>query len=160
MNILAPGTATDAIEVGRHPFKILLDLSLGDFIAQMSGFAQLLSDLVKSPKHGSSRSDEQPVDSIPETIENQLSHDRLRLDDGWCCAPSSRVTNSLVSRPGAGSVIAVLMEGAVFEHGVDDVAAAPSQAGDGGVVALSLCPFLLVVGLRGRLVAAGGSRRI
>lgn len=87
MNILAPGTATDAIEVGRHPFKILLDLSLVDFIAQMSGFAQLLSDLVKSPGHGSSRSDEQPVDSIPETIENRLSHDRLRLDDDWCCAP-------------------------------------------------------------------------
>lgn len=41
----------------------------------------------------------------------------------------------------------LVVEGAVSEHGVDDVAAAPGQVDDGGVVFLPLAAFLLVVGL-------------
>jgi hypothetical protein len=40
-----------------------------------------------------------------------------------------------------------LVEGAVAENGVNDVATAPSETDDGGVVLLSLVAFLLVVGL-------------
>ena len=43
----------------------------------------------------------------------------------------------LVKRPGG----FFLVEGAVFEHGVDDVAAAPGEADDGGVVFLPFGAF-------------------
>ena len=48
-----------------------------------------------------------------------------------------------------------LVEGSVFEHGVDDVAAAPGEADDGGVVFLAFGAFPLVVGLGERVVARG-----
>jgi hypothetical protein len=54
---------------------------------------------------------------------------------------------------GLGSLF--LVEGSVFEHGEDDVAAAPGEADDGGVVFRALGAFPVVVGL-GRRVVAGG----
>jgi hypothetical protein len=38
------------------------------------------------------------------------------------------------------------VEGSVFEHGEDDVASAPGEANDGGVVFFALCAFPVVVG--------------
>jgi hypothetical protein len=40
-----------------------------------------------------------------------------------------------------------LVEGSIFEHGEDDVAAAPGEADDGSVVFLPFGAFPLVVGL-------------
>lgn len=49
----------------------------------------------------------------------------------------------------------LFVEGAVFEHGVEDVAATSGQAHDGGVVFFAFAAFALVVGAGERVVAAG-----
>ena len=48
--------------------------------------------------------------------------------------------------PGSGYEDWFLVEDAVFEHAVDHVAAPTREADDGGVVALALFAFALVVG--------------
>ena len=48
--------------------------------------------------------------------------------------------------PGSGYEDWFLVEDAVFEHAVDHVASAAREADDGGVVALALFAFALVVG--------------
>jgi hypothetical protein len=53
--------------------------------------------------------------------------------------------------------LGVSVVGAVAEHGVEDVAAAASQADESGVVLLALSPFAVVVGPAGRVVQ--GSER-
>ena len=65
----------------------------------------------------------------------------------WCSA---------CVRPGpSGDEGLFLVEGAVFEHAVDHVAAAAGEADDGGVVVFALFPFAFVVGDRGRVFDAG-----
>jgi hypothetical protein len=46
----------------------------------------------------------------------------------------------------------------VFEHGVQDVAAAAGQADEGGVVLLALGPFAVVVGAADRVGTQRGER--
>lgn len=60
--------------------------------------------------------------------------------------------------PGSGYEDWFLVEDAVFEHAVDHVASAAREADDGGVVALALFAFALVVG-DGRRVFGGRDER-
>ena len=60
--------------------------------------------------------------------------------------------------PRSGREGGLLVEGAVFEHAVDHVAAAAGEADDGGVVVFALFPFAFVVGDRGRMFRAGDER--
>ena len=60
--------------------------------------------------------------------------------------------------PGSGYEGWFLVEGSVFEHAVDHVASAAREADDGGVVALALFVFALVVG-DGRRVFGGRDER-
>ena len=61
-------------------------------------------------------------------------------------------------RLGSGGPGRFLVEGAVFEHAVDHVAAAAGEADDGGVVVFALFPFAFVVGGRGRVFGGRDER--
>ena len=53
--------------------------------------------------------------------------------------------------PGSGYEGWFLVEGSVFEHAVDHVAAPTREADDGGVVVFALFAFALVIGHGGRV---------
>src|SRR5690625_6573708 len=91
-------------------------------------------------------------------MEWQIPSDRSSSAGGGVslCFESSREGGLREGRGGGRGLVV----GAVAKHREDDVAAAAGQADDGGVVALALCAFAIVVGLGDRVVVRGDPGRV